>query len=543
MDEQPSTVNNEYDNTSTSNTTDLSNYFDETAWKTWSLIPACAILILFCFLEKRVNLWPTCCHGRPGVAFPVNLVDSYNNRWAFAFAFGSMSTMLIQADGIFPFTANDIDHTNIMLRGTVTFFAILINALVISLVFYPILLCLQTQWKLLGNIFGLLYSIIWFVFYIGSIIVKSLDVGQDDNRCPKEKFLTVLAKLALFGGGATFFLALMICFLVGLTKEFRKGIKLIVLMWLDLFGRQLKFCDKVAVLPEIRKAWPGFNEVVDKREITVWITSVVAVIFTVIHTIDMQLRYRKHTVMLWKGDRSFVPEGKLPFSTTLVASLRYSGYNVAFTMWGFVVMQLLLWVVLSIIILFKDFALILLKQYWLTLVVTFAFYYAQVYISQIVFLQRAPDQQEQSIFSCRRQTSFGLDNRHVFHVTVYILMFVNFILGMLSCFVRISKALLFGTLYIGRLDRLLLMRDWETWDKGYTAYVGFLQLEVAHTHPVLATFCHFLQETVKTDQASSQKYTTNELVSIVNAQIENGYDVPETTNGRCYSPGEPSSGQ
>ncbi|XP_038069872.1 stimulated by retinoic acid gene 6 protein-like [Patiria miniata] len=299
--------------------------------------------------------------------------------------------------------------------------------------------------------------------------------------------------------------------------------------------------ERKAALKQTRTVSSISDDIV--KRVTFWVTSAVAVIFTAVYTLDMQLRYREHTVKLWKGDRSFVPEGKLLFSETLVASLRYSGYHVAFTLWGFIIVQLLLWLVWSFIIVFWDEARYLLEKYWLTLGVTFAFYYGQVYISQIVFLQRAPDLEKKSAFICWKRTSFGLDNRRVFHVTVYILMFVNFLLGIVSCFVRILKALAFGTLYIGRLDRLLLMRDWETWDRGYTAYVGFLQLEVAHTHPVLITFCHFLQKTVKTDQASSQKYTTKELVSIVNSQLESGYEMPETTNGRCYSPREPSTGQ
>ncbi|XP_022111707.1 stimulated by retinoic acid gene 6 protein-like [Acanthaster planci] len=92
-----------------------SHSFDYMQWVRWSLLPACVIITMFCFLERRVNLWPTCCHGRPGVAFPVNLVDSYTDRWSFAFAFGSMATFVFRVGEL---TASfDTGHVDVMLQG------------------------------------------------------------------------------------------------------------------------------------------------------------------------------------------------------------------------------------------------------------------------------------------------------------------------------------------------------------------------------------------------------------------------------------------
>ncbi|XP_038069874.1 stimulated by retinoic acid gene 6 protein-like [Patiria miniata] len=161
-------------------------------------------------------------------------------------------------------------------------------------------------------------------------------------------------------------------------------------------------------------------------------------------------------------------------------------------------------------------------RHWLFLLMSLVFYLGQLFISKIVFLQKAPEQEGQSRFICFRETVFGLDNRRVFHVTLYFLLFLNFLLGLLSCFLRIGKALVIGAIYIGRIDRCVMMRGWELWDRGYGAYMGFLQLEVAHTHPVLITFCHFLQQKSLESDPSSRISTTNEFISNVNAQVESG---------------------
>ena len=46
---------------------------------------------------------------------------------------------------------------------------------------------------------------------------------------------------------------------------------------------------------------------------------------------------------------------------------------------------------------------------------------------------------------------------------------------------------------------------------GYRSYLGFLLLEVAHTHPVMISFCHILQE-------HSQKHRGNERCYIIKTE-------------------------
>ncbi|XP_070542389.1 receptor for retinol uptake STRA6-like [Ptychodera flava] len=64
---------------------------------------------------------------------------------------------------------------------------------------------------------------------------------------------------------------------------------------------------------------------------------------------------------------------------------------------------------------------------------------------------------------------------------------------------RLFKGMFFGALLFPRLDYSILPRVVERFDPGFRAYVGFLQLENAHTHPVLVCFCRLLLLSRKVD--------------------------------------------
>ena len=49
---------------------------------------------------------------------------------------------------------------------------------------------------------------------------------------------------------------------------------------------------------------------------------------------------------------------------------------------------------------------------------------------------------------------------------------------------------------MGRMDKSLMPRKHELWDKSYVSYLGFMQLDLFYSHPVLLTACYFwLRET------------------------------------------------
>eukprot|EP00057_Strongylocentrotus_purpuratus_P019461 XP_011673935.1 PREDICTED: stimulated by retinoic acid gene 6 protein homolog isoform X2 [Strongylocentrotus purpuratus] len=230
--------------------------------------------------------------------------------------------------------------------------------------------------------------------------------------------------------------------------------------------------------------------------------------------------YRRNTLRLWRGDKSFCPKENFSNTTLVVSSLKYSGFHIAFVLWGFILLQLTLWLLTFLVIYLlilpiinreENWAWRLIKNQWLSVVVYLVVYYSQVISAKFLFLQQ-------------RGKELSIDNRRLFHVQVYFFFFVNVILGLASCLLRIFKSVLFGLLLVGRIDRCLLMRGFELYDSGYKAYLGFLQLEVVHTHPVVITFCHYLLKTQRDKKDKVFEFSEDEEVDL---------PIPKTVNVRA----------
>ncbi|CAB3989220.1 Hypothetical predicted protein, partial [Paramuricea clavata] len=60
-----------------------------------SFVPALIIMIILSCVNTR--LWKRgCCSGRPGLAIPVNLLDSYEDRYTYSFAFAATASSIVQ---------------------------------------------------------------------------------------------------------------------------------------------------------------------------------------------------------------------------------------------------------------------------------------------------------------------------------------------------------------------------------------------------------------------------------------------------------------
>jgi len=90
-----------------------------------------------------------------------------------------------------------------------------------------------------------------------------------------------------------------------------------------------------------------------------------------------------------------------------------------------------------------------------------------------------------------------VDNKRLFSIMSYLFFFYNILLGVFSCLVRILKGMFLGVLFLSRIDRTSLMPGFQTWDQAFVAYVGFVHLLVAHSHPVMLMFCQLL---IKSDK-------------------------------------------
>jgi hypothetical protein len=81
----------------------------------------------------------------------------------------------------------------------------------------------------------------------------------------------------------------------------------------------------------------------------------------------------------------------------------------------------------------------------------------------------------------------GLQKRGMFHIfdTVEFLFYIlNALLGLAK---RAITSILFQVLFMGRMDKSLMPRKHELWDKSYVSYLGYMQLDLYYSHPVLLT--------------------------------------------------------
>ncbi|XP_070542401.1 stimulated by retinoic acid gene 6 protein-like [Ptychodera flava] len=166
----------------------------------------------------------------------------------------------------------------------------------------------------------------------------------------------------------------------------------------------------------------------------------------------------------------------------VVSASRYAGFQVAYAVFGFLVHFTILFAItgfLSLAILIPDILKDIALWAWPIVVIGLAITLVQYLLARFVFLQD-------------RGRVFALDNRRLFHNCTFFAFLYNIYLGLFSSLMRLFKGMLFGALLFPRLDYSVLPRVVERFDPGYRAYVGFLQLENAHTHPVLVCFCRLL---------------------------------------------------
>ncbi|XP_078382166.1 stimulated by retinoic acid gene 6 protein-like isoform X2 [Oculina patagonica] len=88
--------------------------------------------------------------------------------------------------------------------------------------------------------------------------------------------------------------------------------------------------------------------------------------------------------------------------------------------------------------------------------------------------------------------AINVDNKRLFSIMAYFFFFYNILLGVFSSVARIFKGMLLGVLFLSRIDRTSLMQGFQSWDPAFVAYLGFIHVLVAHSHPLLLMFCQLL---------------------------------------------------
>uniref|UniRef100_A0A2K5KUE3 Stimulated by retinoic acid gene 6 protein-like n=1 Tax=Cercocebus atys TaxID=9531 RepID=A0A2K5KUE3_CERAT len=229
----------------------------------------------------------------------------------------------------------------------------------------------------------------------------------------------------------------------------------------------------------------------------VWVATILPASLTCVsYLFHILVCYRKHIKRLWAGDKHFLP---LKFhnpasSASVVAIARYSGWQIAYVLWGYLIihvvqslcgMAIMYGLVLPIV---HNQGLEMLQGLGigiLTISIVVGLMILQMWIAASFFLQP-------KLGTADKQKPLALNNRKAFHNFNYFLFFYNVLLGLGACLSRLLISCLLGTWLIARIDRTIMQNGYEGADMGFSAWIGMLYVDHYHTNPVLVSFCHIL---------------------------------------------------
>ncbi|KAK7116272.1 stimulated by retinoic acid gene 6 protein-like [Littorina saxatilis] len=224
------------------------------------------------------------------------------------------------------------------------------------------------------------------------------------------------------------------------------------------------------------------------------IAEILGLLSSVIYITLFVKNYRINMINIYKGNkRTYL--GKNQTSSKHVAeSLRLPGYQIAYIVWGFLTIFFVILMIVGVI----SFGIYILDKMGIlkstvdsvlqTLSVpasTIAVFYLQILLVRMFLLQPKVNEEDQDY-------PLNIDNRRLYEVVSYLLVFSNLVVGLASALLRTLKSFILGVIFLGRLDRCLLMKGFENLDPGYMAYVGTLLVDNAHNNPVMRAFCAVL---------------------------------------------------
>ncbi|XP_070542368.1 stimulated by retinoic acid gene 6 protein-like isoform X2 [Ptychodera flava] len=215
--------------------------------------------------------------------------------------------------------------------------------------------------------------------------------------------------------------------------------------------------------------------------------------------VHITICFRKHMKRMWRGHKIYAPIKKPTSAFTVGEGLKYSGYQIAYFLWSYLVIQIFLWLVCLLltyllVVPFMDqyfHALISIIQVLVPYLSVAAFVLCGQYLlAKYCFVQDRIEPSDED-------KPLALKNRRLYHNFSYFLFFYNVAVGLVVCLLRIFIGMILGILFLGRVDRPILMRGYESMDRGFSAYVGMIFVENSHCHPVLVCFCHLLMNNIE----------------------------------------------
>ncbi|XP_072698127.1 stimulated by retinoic acid gene 6 protein-like [Canis lupus baileyi] len=524
----------------------------------YSLIPSLFIILVLSFLQKRDHRkqrdeTSRLLGKRFEIIIPLDFVGTFSNRWSYGIAFGATANkvMFLFSEGYQPLQIPQWAQAFVLLIGGMEvglshfpFFACLSSEFQLvssilgfsySLIWFAVTILYITECphgQFLGRYETVMFywpSLLCLAFLLGRFLhmfVKSLRVHLGWELPMEEKpFLEahqaehvkrLLRKPPLQESKKSWFqtriyewdpcfqfpsrmigtiVLAFICLYLFIVIEFCMFV--FVRDELDVFEGELEYY--IASMNQTGTLTPVILQVKELMSVSkgVWLVTILPASFTCVsYLFHILACYRKHMKRLWAGNKHFLPSKfHNPSSAeSVVAIARYSGWQIAYILWGYLIIH----VVQSLCGMLIMYGLVLpiihnqglemlqgLGIGTLTISIVLGIMILQVWIASSFFLQP-------KMSAADKQKPLALDNRRVFHNFNYFLFFYNVLLGLGACLSRLLISCILGTWLIARIDRTIMQNGYEGADMGFNAWIGMLYVDHYHTNPVLVSFCNIL---------------------------------------------------
>ncbi|XP_006887022.1 PREDICTED: stimulated by retinoic acid gene 6 protein homolog [Elephantulus edwardii] len=524
----------------------------------YSLIPSFFIILILSFLQRRGHCGQRAdpsylLRNHFGIIVPLDFVGTFSNRWSYGIAFGATANkiMFLFSEGYQPLQVPQWAQAFVLLIGGIEvglshfpFFACLssefrlVSAILgfsYSLMWFSVTIFHITQCphgQFVGRYETVVFywpSLLCLAFLLGRFLymfVKSLRVHLGREPQGEEKpFLEVhqaehvkqlLRKSSLQERKKSWFQTRIYEWDPYFQFPSRMiGTTVLAFVCLYLFI-VIEFCVFVYVRDEL-DVFEGYLEnyvtsmndtgpltpiILNVKEFIsvakgVWVVTILPACLTCVNYLfHILVCYRKHIKRLWSGNKNFLP---LKFhnpssSESVVAIARYSGWQIAYILWGYLVIHVVqslcgMVIMYSLVLpIIHKRGLEMLRGMGigiLTLSIVVGLMLLQMWIAASFFLQP-------KMGTADLQKPLALNNRKAFHNFNYFLFFYNVLLGLGACLSRLFISCILGTWLIARIDRTIMQNGYERADLGFSTWIGMLFVDHYHTNPVLVSFCHIL---------------------------------------------------
>nr|XP_006822571.1 PREDICTED: stimulated by retinoic acid gene 6 protein homolog [Saccoglossus kowalevskii] len=203
--------------------------------------------------------------------------------------------------------------------------------------------------------------------------------------------------------------------------------------------------------------------------------------------------YRSNILAMYKGIRLVLPPKlarKSPGSY-MEASMKFFGYQIVHLAFGFFVQSIVLFII-AFLLAFVFFIPII-YGWGLDVLLGLCFTLGPWVILVIVILVgQAWASYTHFTRNYENKPTIALNNRKSYYNCWYLMFFFEFFWGWIVAVFRMIQGIFYGCILIARCDLSMLNWRFEHQDPALQSYVAMLQVEVAHSHPILLSFCKIL---------------------------------------------------